>query len=465
VSGRVILPQLATGDLARGSGVWQFGPGTVPETGWIAQGTGLNFAGGYTGKAACIASDGSVFFGGQAVTAGINRGYAAKFDASGALQWQIARGAAVGIGSVFTDCIVDAAGDLIVTGSAARAGNPQLASVMKFNGTTGAVIWTRSLASNSWDPFLAGAADSGLSAVAIDGSGDIYACTTNFLTGPGSPFSRAAVVMKIDPAGGLVWQRWISVNVGADTYGYGIAALGNRIAVCGYSPGCGAWIQEIDPAGNPVNAVALNNFNGEVFFGCNFDSAGNLYAAGQVRRFGADPGAWTVKFDASLALQWQRELTVPGSSCAAYRIGINGAGTQVSSIGNGVIPPDDTLAVSTRNAATGAVVWQRYLAPTGGIGQSLGQGIAVDAAGQCAIAGDCTPLSELISARLPSDGTAINAYPGGLSYTLGTMVDAAATIPPAAPLTSMGVSAIGSSASNPTMIGAISFAWTTDPIP
>jgi hypothetical protein len=152
----------------------------------------VNFSG--SSRSAAIDSSGNLYLCGFANFASPSRQvFFAKFNSSGALQWQkIFGGSGVNMGFGIT---VDNSGNVYITGNtnSSGAGSYDL-FIAKYNSTP-TLQWQRTLGGINVD---------GGAGVVTDNSGNVYVCGTTASTGAGS---GDALIVKYNSSGALQWQR------------------------------------------------------------------------------------------------------------------------------------------------------------------------------------------------------------------------------------------------------------------
>jgi len=175
-------------------------------------------------------SAGNLYIAGTAPTgATYGQGLLAKYDSSGALQWQVAITKATGQSS-FEGITIDSSDNIFVCGQALTAtGGTSYGIVAKYN-TSGALQWKKQIGGSGSNPYLRG--------ITTDSSGNIYA------TGFGGPNSSSYII-KLDTSGSIQWQRNFSAtSYYAQMYSIDIDSTDNLI-VGGYTRDTGVNINQI----------------------------------------------------------------------------------------------------------------------------------------------------------------------------------------------------------------------------
>jgi outer membrane protein assembly factor BamB len=271
---------------------------------------------------------------------------------------------------------VDGNGDVIAAGTLAAAGDGF--AVVKVDGANGMELWR--------------ASGTGVArAVAIDASGNPVAV--------GSTDADLVVRKFAAATGALVWEHTVSGTEPGDGHPEGaydvvIDALGNPIAVgilenvddtdlivlkLAAADGAEIWRREIDgddgPDGDAGRAVAL-------------DGAGDVIAAGTLGL----PGFAVLKLAGATGSEIWRQTSAFAGGGFAYDMALDAAGDAVA-VGfvfrPGAGAGDSKLAALKVDGDTGTVLWSHEI---GGGGLSEAQGVAVDAAGDVAVAGALTAV-------------------------------------------------------------------------
>ncbi len=291
------------------------------------------------------------------------------------------------------------------------------ALIAKYNGS-GVIQWQRSLGAASTD--LA-------NGIAVDSSGNAYIVGTTASQGAGG---NDIFVAKYNTSGVIQWQR---------SLGGASGELGNAIAVDSsgnvYITGYGST----QTAGNIDCIVAKYDTSGVIQWqrrlggasadygnGIAVDSSGNVYITGATNSQSAGSSdALIAKYNTSGVIQWQRRLG-GASSDNAYRIALDAAG-------NAYIIGDcnggDLLLA--KYSTSGAIQWQRSLISAN---TDYGRDVTVDSSGNVYIVGyiySSATIYDIVIAKLPDDGSKIGTY-GNLSYLPTTLTDAATTLTDAA---------------------------------
>ncbi len=316
-----------------------------------------------------------------------------KFNGNtGAQVWQVRRNGAGNTTVRPSAMVVDAAGDVIVTGSLHNGGAVANTDVytVKYAGTTGAMLWEVTYA----DPILIlGTAVS----VAVDSAGDVAILARG---STGSAIENDFYTAKYNGAtGALLWSQ--GYDSGGPDYDYDdpsklVIDGSDNVIVTGNSRlnGGGTIFATIkyDPSGNLL--WVKNDTQGVAPNGLAVDAGGNVIVTGQGRT-GPNGGWYTVKYAAATgSLLWSQTYTGTHSSGFGLPSGIAlGAGGDVFLTGQifGGGGTNLNFATQRYNGATGAILWTRiYNAPSNGVfadNSDVPSAIKMDAAGNVLVTG------------------------------------------------------------------------------
>ena len=265
-----------------------------------------------------------------------------KYGANGYLQW-VRRGHGEFARCSFAAVAVDGSGNVYAAGAATPAGGDSRLLLRKYT-VTGVFRWQRTLASHSGDA---------QAAAIVLGGGDVYVAGRS-ATGEGT---SAALVASYSASGARRWTRDYAAGGAEAVRATGIAyAAGPVIAGWG-AEGTGSpqgFVARFSPDGTRawVAAYAAQDVTGSRFDGAVADAAG-VCATGS-RWTGGDQQMLTVRYDALGTFAWERVQTgasrgtavcrAPGGFCSAGGTGAASAGLV---------------------SATGTSVWEQAVAPAG----------------------------------------------------------------------------------------------------
>jgi Calx-beta domain/Beta-propeller repeat len=317
-----------------------------------------------------------------------------------------------------------------------------------------------------WNTFLGGSGSDLATALALDGSGNIY--VVGFSTGTwGSPlraFSGGydAFAAKVDSSGQLIWNTFLGGPGTTSAFDYGRAlavdSAGN-VYVGGES---GApWGSPVEPPVYPSGAAFIAKLDsngvliwhtfvggGNTGFGIALDQGGSIYLTGgmggtwgsPVRPFSGSMDAYVAKVDSGGHLIWNTFLG--GSDYDfGYAVALDLSGS-VYVAGYSTVTWGSPIraysgagdAFAAKLDPTGKLTWNTFL---GGNASDFGFALTVDAVGRVYVAGrsDATwgsPIrafggstGDAFVANLGSGGNLVwNAFLGGSSYDQANAVAA-----------------------------------------
>lgn len=284
-------------------------------------------------------------------------------------------------------------------------------------------------------------------AIAVDGLGNCYltgdfrGSSTDFDTGTGSQYLTGAssytndiFIAKYDASGAYVWAKSVGTDSGTDGgYGLTVDAAGNSystgsfVGTVDFDPGAGTvslngststnngYILQLNSAGNYVSAMAGGLYSpnalGDYGTAIKVDASGNSYVLGTfMGTVDFDAGAavqdlvsagyediFLAKYDASGNFVWAKRIggtnTESGQALALDASGniyITGffIGTTDFDPGSGVQNLTSTAGnidlFLAKYDASGNYVWAKRM---GGSGSETGNGLAIDASGNCYVTG------------------------------------------------------------------------------
>jgi len=283
-----------------------------------------------SGNVIVVGSTGGVLSG--TTNLGMADGFVRKYGPSGTLIWADQFG---GAGYESTAGVtVDASGNIFVTGTTSSAFPGQTLAgynnlfVRKYD-AAGTPQWTKQFGNTS----VSGSAYG--QSIAVDASGNIFVGGSTNAAFP--TFTQGAIydglVVKLDAAGALLWVQQIP---GATTYPVYVNAIATdasgNVFVTGSTQVALPGQTLAGPTGNPDAFVRKYATNGTIVATTQFgtgqitvgngiavDAAGNVFVAGQAygsfpgySHFGAD--AFVRKFDSNLSPSWLRQVAANGGA-------------------------------------------------------------------------------------------------------------------------------------------------------
>jgi uncharacterized delta-60 repeat protein len=225
-----------------------------------------------------------------------------------------------------------------------------------------------------WQKFLGSADSDRYSSVHVDSSNNVYAIGSTDIA-----FGSAALLVKYNTAGTLQWQRTLST---ASTYSSGVSVTtdsSGNVYYFGQTNIGGArfLIVKYNSSGALQWQRTLNGASTEAGTSITIDSAGNVYAVGYTDSIGPGSVSTVVfKYNSSGTLQWQRVI---GTTLNEFvtNIAIDSS-NNVYFTGRTAEGFGSNQIFTIKYNSSGTLQWQRFL----GQGQNEdGRGIAVDSSG------------------------------------------------------------------------------------
>jgi uncharacterized delta-60 repeat protein len=313
------------------------------------------------GQGIAVDGSGNVYITGSTASsgAGSNDILIAKYDTSGAIQWQRTLGGASSDFGIYI--AVDGSGNVYITGftqSSGAGSNDVL--IAKYN-SSGTIQWQRTLGGASTDYGYG---------IAVDGSGNIY------ITGTYGAGGNYNVLIAKLPADGSFTGTY-----GALTYATSSLTAATPTLTAATSSLTAATSSLTSASAALYWIATLSGLSGQ---GIAVDGSGNVYITGSTNSSGAGGhDVLIAKYDTSGTIQWQR--TLGGINADVGRsIAVDGSGNvyitgYTQSLGAGF---DDVLIA--KYDTSGTIQWQRIL---GGSNYDQGHGIAVDGSGNVYVTG------------------------------------------------------------------------------
>lgn len=352
-----------------------------------------------------VDSTGNVYTIGYTSSPGYNVNQTAKFNISGAVQWQYRFGSGAPYYINYPrNCAVDSAGNLY---SASNWWSSTVQGIIYKQNTSGTGVYRIPLPDNN------GSSTVDVQGITIDSSDNAY--IAGYTGNQGKGF-----IIKVNSAGTELMNAAIRAPSAA-YYHYCIASdsSGNSYAGGIYlSVGQHFVLSKVDSGGTYQWSKYLTSGGNivEGFYGVVANSSGDVYATGYSNATGNND-IITAKYNSSGALQWQRRLA--GSS----NTNDMASGIVMDKSGNvyicGSTNPGNSvycIFVAKYNSS-GTLQWQRTI---GSSGKSwYGQRIFIDSGDNLYVAGatDITGGDDAVTIKMKSDGSQTGTYTVG-SYSV-----------------------------------------------
>jgi hypothetical protein len=351
---------------------------------WVARYNGPGNADDY-GDFVAVDSSGNVYVAGQSAGSGTGDDYATiKYNTSGVQQW-VTRYNGTANGNDYPNGVtIDVSGNVYVTGQSLGVGTGYDYATVKYN-TSGTQQWVARYNGPG------NALDLG-NAIAVDGSGNVY--VTGWSTGSGTDVDYATI--KYNAAGQQQWVARYNGPGNAYDSASAIAVDGSgNVYVTGVSRGSGTvW----DYATIKYNTSGVQQwvarYNGpanlnDVAQALAIDASGNVYVTGKSEDSNGDDDYATIKYNASGIQQWASRYKGPGNSNdAATGIAVDtSGGVFVTGYSTGLGTGFDFATIKYN--ASGAQQWvDRYNGPANG--NDSGNAIVLDRSGNVYATGHLT---------------------------------------------------------------------------
>lgn len=390
---------LAEAAFWRKQGLW---PLAENYAGWIGLLSGYSSSiSGTAYNSSGVDSSGNMYTCGRAYIDGIDQIWVAKYNSSGAIQWQRNIGGPSGFTASAPSIAVSSAGDVHISAYYTNNSSLRAILVVKYN-TAGALQWQRRLAGSNVSTYVGG--------IAVDTSGNVYVSGGDY---DNAYSATGAVIAKYNSSGTLQWKK--AVFGSGQNYSTAVDTSGN-VYLCGPSYNAGncfiirkyntsgalQWQRNLGGGGTGVNGTG---------YSIAVDISGNAYVCGYSNASGSGDDIQIAKYDTSGTIQWQRYLS--GSTDRGYSIAVDGSGNcYVCGQSNASGQYDIQLA---KYNTSGTIQWQRRL---GGTGEDVGYGIAASSDGTIYVRGYLGTIDAVLVAKLPTDGSLTGTYSvGGNSIT------------------------------------------------
>ncbi|MBE2217569.1 MAG: SBBP repeat-containing protein [Ignavibacteria bacterium] len=278
--------------------------------------------------------------------------------------------------------VVDAAGNVYVTGSTRSSSGAHLDIVtIKYN-SEGSVQWLQK---------YNGPADSSdyPESIVVDASGNVYVTGSSFVIGS----KYDIITIKYNSQGVQQWLQTYNGTAGDLDFSYDLSVdPSGNVFIAGSSIGNGTsydyvlikytsagvqqWVQRYNGTGNSFDSP----------FQLEIDNTGNIFLSGYSTGIGTGYDYLTIKYNSSGVLQWEQRYNGIGNSTDVIKtMAVDGAGNvYISGFSDGGSSGSDWATIKYNSA--GVQQWiQRYNGA--GNGQDAASSLAVDDSGNVYISG------------------------------------------------------------------------------
>ena len=356
------------------------------------------------GRGIAVDGSGNVYITGYTASSG-EGGYdaiIAKYDNSGTIQWQRT------LGGTYDEyglaIAVDGFGNVYITGTTTSSGAGSYDAFIAKYDNSGAIQWQRT---------LGGTGDDRGYGIAVDSSGNVYIIGYTDNSGTGSNDALIAKydtdgLFKWQRTFG---NPNVNVNLNVEN-GVDIAVDGSgNVYISGSTNSSGAgdydaFIAKYNTSGTLLWQRTLGGANADVGYDIAVDSSGNVYIAGYTQSAGAGgQDVLIAKYNTDGDYQWQRSLG-DTSDDQGWSIAVDGSGNvYITGYTNSSGAGSYDILIAKYDT-TGAYQWQRTLGSTA---NDQGTGVAVDGSGNVYIIA-YTAGYDIVMAKLPTDGTYTGTY-------------------------------------------------------
>jgi len=348
---------------------------------WAAR---YNGPGNFIDRANALAVDaaGNVYVTGYSIGSGTAGDYATlKYNSAGVEQWVARYNGPGNSGDGAIALAVDAAGNVYVTGASDGSGTAGDYATLKYN----------SAGVEQWAAHYNGPenSDDAATALVVDAAGNVY--VTGYSLGSGTATDYATLKYNSAGVEQWVARYNGPGNLSESAYALAVDAAGN-VYVTGYSLGSGTAADyatlKYNSAGVEQWAVRYNgpgNSN-DWAYALAVDAAGNVYVTGESVGSGTAADYATLKYNSAGVEQWAARYNGPGNSGdVATALAVDAAGNVYvtgESVGSGTATDYATLKYNSAGVEQWAA---RYNGP--GNSDDVVTALAVDAAGNVYVTG------------------------------------------------------------------------------
>jgi uncharacterized delta-60 repeat protein len=424
---------------------------------WIALlgGTGANNA---YGRSVAIDSSGNVYAGGYTPVGGggSDSFELAKYNSIGTIQWQNKLGIS-GNSNIEQAWGVstDSSSNVYICGNAEDVNGYSDLIVAKYD-TSGTLQWQRKLTTGSAHYLYAWG-------IYVDSSANVYASGQANASGNGG-----ALLAKYNSSGTLQWQKLLNTAGDNEVFNSVTVDSSGNVFGLGYANISGSAFSSMILA--KYNSSGVLQFQKRLYgsydvvgYKTAIDSSNNVYVFGYSVPTAANLYFTLAKYNNSGTLQWQKNLGNSNNSVGISMAIDSSDYVYVTGYISESGDSTESIGIAKYNSS-GTIQWQRKLSVTGTTAYQYGHGITTDTSGNIYIVGQSaiTGPANFLIAKLPADGSLTGTYPidsYSMTYSASTLTDstptytsATTTLTDSTPTNTSSASSLTSSASTLTSI-------------
>ena len=246
-----------------------------------------------------------------------------------------------------------------------------------------------------------------------------------------SAANQYILVMRINKSNGSVlWFNTLGKEaLYEESIGRAIEIKNSNLYISGdYTTGEEGYVAKLSPTDGSFiwhrRIISTSANDDAEAHGVAVDSSDNVFVSGQN---GDDDYLFVIKYNYAGVKQWSRKIYDSSATfMSAREIAVDSL-DNIYIVGHSVISGSTDILIVKLNNSDGTIQWQRTL---GGSGTNIGKGIKIDSSDNLYIVGytssDGAGGSDLLIARLPSDGTLEDTY-GNFTYQQSSFLESATT--------------------------------------
>ena len=284
------------------------------------------------GHGLALDSSGGLYIGGFTSSAGQggNDMMIAKYNSSGAIQWQRTLGSSGNDQGL--NVATDSSDNVYLCGTSATSGAGMEELIIAKYNSSGTIQWQRR---------LGGSANDVAYGVATDSSDNVYVC--------GSTRSNSSntdmIIAKYNSSGTIQWQRLLYSSSGSDIARRITTDSSGNVYISGHTNSIGQGnadllIAKYNTSGTLQWQRIIGGTGAEYGYGIAVDSSGGVYFGGSG---GSSADIFLAKYNSSGVIQWQRYLTYDWDSLYDLTIDDSGSLYFTGGVVTAKLPTDGSL--------------------------------------------------------------------------------------------------------------------------